>query len=562
MRYYLSKMLKASSFNLIILLLCFLPVVGQQLEDKTGYLNQPYLEWEIQWSNYEDNPYDVEAVAVFTHQSSEKKKLSQMYYAGNDTWRFRFTGTMRGRWNVVTSGPGNLGGKKASVTIEPAQKEKNGFLGADGKRWLWTGSGEEHLPQLVMRKELCHYWTENGVDTAYISQSVEEFIHETGFTGFHIPDVGAYWFDINSSSSDTRSVGPDANPDPRAFKILENIILSVYHAGASTHIWLWGSDAFDWGGHSGPGGIGGPMGVADQRLLRYIAARLGPLPGWSMGYGFDLHPWAESGELEDWYDFLESRLGGWQHMLGARADTFDMSGGANRRAVSSVYWKGDYVGHYDYRIGYPWYVEVLKSFDKPQFQEDRFRIRRKEQFQSKDYTPQMTVRGLWHSTMAGGVANIWGNLLPHNDNDRGSRPYDNRESTTIRGTRVTVDIKDAISTYSTFWFEKERFSYDYIRDNELTGNKTGNDQLTHGGAPISVCLRNKSSTRYIFYSEDAEKVIMDLRGSDAPIQAVAVDTRKSYREIDLGKIDQKKFVWEPPYASDWAVAVGKFNKVK
>jgi|GEM_PF-5376201 len=190
----------------------------------------------------------------------------------------------------------------------------------------------------------------------------------------------------------------------------------------------------------------------------------------------------------------------------------------------------------------------------------RFRIRHKETFQFKDYTPDMTVTGLWHSTMAGGVANIWGNLLPHNDNDRGSQPYDNGAGTTIRGTKVEVNVKDEIKTWSTFWFEKDRFSYDYIRDNRLTGNKTGPGMLSDNGEPISVCLLDSSYSRYIFYSEETNKVTMDLRQSDKSLKAVAIDTRKAYKEIPIGKIDAEKFAWEAPYTSDWAVAVGKFDE--
>jgi hypothetical protein len=157
--------------------------------------------------------------------------------------------------------------------------------------------------------------------------------------------------------------------------------------------------------------------------------------------------------------------------------------------------------------------------------------------------------------MAGGVANIWGNLLPHNDNDRGSQPYDNGAGTTIRGTKIKVEIKEEIKTWSTFWFEKNRFSYDHIRDNSLTGNKTGPGMLSDKGEPISVCLRDSSYTRYIFYNEDTEKITMDLRHSEKPLKAVAIDTRRAYEEIPIGKLEPEKFVWEAPYNSDWAIAV-------
>jgi hypothetical protein len=226
---------------------------------------------------------------------------------------------------------------------------------------------------------------------------------------------------------------------------------------------MWGADSH---ADAGPEGIGGAMSEADERINRYIAARLGPIPGWSMGYGYDLHAWADADELQTWYDYLKAHLGGWPHLVGARADRYDADNdemrrileGKNaleRRPASEVFWTGDYVGHYDYRVAYPWYVEVRQTANKPHIQEDRFRIRQRETFQFKDYTPEMTVRGLWHSTMAGGVANIWGNLHPHSHNNQGSESYGNRGTATIRGEKVVVDIKDEIKTY---WCVRREFA--------------------------------------------------------------------------------------------------------
>jgi len=556
--------------SLITLGIWVLPAMGQQLADKTGYLNEPYLEWEIQWNYPEgEDPYEVMAKAIFTNTSINERKISLMYYAGDNTWGFRFTGTRIGTWNLMTSGPGNLGGHTATIDINPAPEERLGFLTASGKKWIWDGMCEPHLPQLVMARDLNDYWTGTSVATDLIDADVKEFIRETGFTGFHLWSVAGHWFNINSSTRDTEGLGSDVYPDPNTFKTLEEFIMRVYHAGASTHIWLWGSDG--WGGCSGLKGIGGAMSSADRRFLRYIAARLGPIPGWSMGYGFDLQVWADANELQTWYDFFKSHLGGWKHLIGARADVYDVTnaemkrlinegGEMNRRPLFDVYWSGDYVGYYDYRVGYPWYVYVREFADKPHFQEDRFRVRVKDMYKFKDYTPNMTVRGLWHSTMAGGMANIWGNLLREEEDDRsGSYPYDNKATGTIRDTKVKVDIKDDIKTYSTFWFDKGRFSYDYIRDNRLTGNQPGDDVLSEDGQPISVCLRDETYDNYVFYSEDAEKIIMDLGGSRSLLRAIAVDTHVSYKEIEIGMVNPEEIVWEVPYKSDWAIAVGDFN---
>jgi hypothetical protein len=84
---------------------------------------------------------------------------------------------------------------------------------------------------------------------------------------------------------------------------------------------------------------------------------------------------------------------------------------------------------------------------------------------------------LWHSATAGGVANIWGHLLP--DSDRGgSQPYD----------RGNARIKHLIKTYATFFRDKRRFRADFVRDNGLADPRTGTTE-TPEPADISACLR-------------------------------------------------------------------------
>ncbi|MFQ5676055.1 MAG: hypothetical protein ACE5G1_09180, partial [bacterium] len=41
--------------------------------------------------------------------------------------------------------------------------------------------------------------------------------------------------------------------------------------------------------------------------------------------------------------------------------------------------------------------------------------------------------------------------------------------------------------------------------------------------------------------------------------AVAVDTKLTYAELDLGRLDPIDQVWNAPYKSDWAIAVGNFS---
>ena len=96
------------------------------------------------------------------------------------------------------------------------------------------------------------------------------------------------------------------------------------------HLWTWGDEQRNmtparWG-------INGNV---DKRLQRYIGARLGPLPGWTMGYGFDLDEWVKVSELDVWRDYMHDHLG-WPHLLGGRP------AGPNRGTDHSQYgrWNG------------------------------------------------------------------------------------------------------------------------------------------------------------------------------------------------------------------------------
>ncbi len=253
----------------------------------------------------------------------------------------------------------------------------------------------------------------------------------------------------------------------------------------------------------------GLNGKVDRRLQRYICARLGPLPGWSMGYGFDLQEWVTEEDLRAWRDYMHKHLG-WFHFLGGRAPE-----------LTQIYNGLDFSSYQQHRPDYDIYVKAIEQHpDKPTFLEDRFRTRGNG-YPEKDYDFDMTRRGLWQSTMAGGAANIWGHLL--NPDQHNSAPYPN---------------KDQLLTYSRFW--KNRFRKELVRDNRLTDG---------------VCLK-AAGRLAVFYKENTSSIRIDLSGMAGAKRAVAVDTRKEYEEIDLGSLGPKDQTWDAPYSSDWAIAVG------
>jgi hypothetical protein len=363
---------------------------------------------------------------------------------------------------------------------------------------------------------------DGNVDAVLIDADIQQFVVEHGFTGFHIP-VRGRWFD-------------GENPDPAVYSVLETLIRKVHAQGGACHIWLWGSHD-----DSPATKAGGPLSEKDRRNLRYLAARLGPLPGWSMGYGFDTeNGWASVEELDAWKAFLEAHMG-WDHFLGARVG-YDEKGlfavrprpprpphdAGHRAPIADKYttWLGgDYIGYTSYRPLYPRYTQAIWHHpDKPSFEEDRFRLRDSEEWSYKDYSPELTRRGLWHSAMAGGVANIWGNLLP-NDDHEGSRPY---------------EIKDQIKTYSRF------FANRFLKEMESE----------YAGPELR--LITPDGEHAVIYREDADLVRLDLRRMNASQHAIAVDAKKAYEEISIGTLSPGEHTWEAPYRSDWAVAVGNF----
>jgi hypothetical protein len=529
------------------------------LPDREGWLNEPFLEWKIRWDGVWGNPYDVVAAVEFIHADGETVR-SLMFCDEENRWKFRFTGTKPGKWTVETRGPGKLGGHSAVITIkERADRKADGFITRFGNKWARQGSREAFVPQYVMGKHLEAYYDREArqVDEARIDRDIREFIVEHGFTGLHLQGRGR-WFNL------TGKPGRDPNPDPRTYAVLETVIGKVYAVGGACHIWMWGKDK-NRGGDGPRALVGGPMSEADRRNLRYLAARLGPLPGWSIGYGYDTENlWASPEELSNWKEFLERHLG-WDHFIGARVG-FDEKGlygrygkGIPKPPLNEKYnapvgdkytaWLGgDYTGYTSYRPLYDRYVAVLEHrAGKPSFEEDRFRLRQARQWTHKDYSPELTVKGLWHSAMAGGVANIWGNLLP-DDNHGGSQSYDHGD----------VHIKHLIKIYATFFRDKKRFRRDFIRDNTLADPRRGTTEVPEP-PPVSVCLRDSDTKHLIFYKEHATLVGMDLAEMQGPQPAVAVDTQKAYEEIDLGVLAPGKHKWKAPYRSDWAIAVGVFR---
>lgn len=485
--------------------------------DRVGTLWAPYIEWSLENPTFEGNPFDVIATATFVHQQSGQKHTTGMFYESGDAWKFRFTGTRAGDWRFSTkSDDPELNGKKGSVTINRNRDaDISGFITNHGNKWARSkgkeGESKAFVPQLVMYAAPKSF--HNKPDK--IDADIKTFLVEHGFNGFHVMG-SCHWFDIDTlKSTEIR----EPNPDRRTFEALELLITKVQAAGGMVHIWMWGDEARRWTPRRW-----GLNGEADQRLQRYLAARLGPLPGWTMGYGFDLDEWVTKKDLRRWHTHLHQHLG-WPHLLGGR-DAGPNQGLDHQKR--QIYEGLDYSAYEHHRPTYPSYRAALDARSgKPSFSEDRFRIRQSKTYAGKDYNMEMTRRGLWHSTMAGGVANIWGHLPRGRDSWLGSAPYER---------------PGWIKTYASFF--EHRFLNDMTQDAEITDG---------------VCLKAPTARHYVFYKEDTAAIEMDLSKMAGEQQAVAVDAKKPYRELRLGRLAAARQAWTAPYRSDWAIAVGEFK---
>lgn len=390
--------------------------------------NQPTGRWQVSaQADRDTNPFDIRAYVVFTHAASGRTLTTGMFYTGDGQWAWRFTGLLPGQWTFAShSRAPDLHGWSGTVQVT-ADAKGLGFI--ENSEGYWSRStGRAFVPSLVMYGSPA-YVSEHG---DRLDSELELFFEQHGFNGLHVP-VLCRWFDVDETDCD--DVG-EPNPDLRTFAALEQLIEAAYARGGMVHLWLWGDSERK----QNPiylrseGGLGG---VADQRLQRYIAARLGPLPGWTLGYGFDLWEWVTPEQLQSWQHKLNDELG-WPHLLGAR--------GAKNQ-LSEIYAGLDYVGLEQHR---PWLpgLRAARQFDltRPIMSEDRFRFRGTDQ-RAKDYTPEEMLLGVWQSALAGGVGAIWGNLV--------ARPGGARSRAIANGEAPSAPLPNAAAI---------KFAHRYIED--------------------------------------------------------------------------------------------------
>jgi len=480
------------------------------LDDRTATLWAPYVEWSLENPSYSGNPFDLVASATFIYVNESgtelETRITEMFYAGGTTWKFRFSGTRTGTWTFKTTSSDNeLNGHTGTVTVNansnPAIK---GFTTNMGNKWARqvdeNGQLETFLPQFRMA------FTENPADWSPANFDAEIQVH-MGTEGFNslFFFVAGRWLDINVSGAKFTN----NNPDPAMFDVLDNLITKVHGAGGVVHLWYSGDCSNRDQCVQAGFGSNGARSDGEKRLLRYIGARLSPLPGWIMGYGYDIVEDANTDDLRGWGNYLRSKMG-WKHLLGAR-DQWDISYDYSFWPEADWYSKGTYFKGATYN-------DAVGIFDSdttvPHSLDERWWTSRISEAGQR--------RQLWLNMMAGGVSAIWG-ASGTNKAD----PYVN---------------PDGFKTYFTFWANRNMQSF--MRDNTLSN---------------SYVLKTSDNKNFVFYAVDVTAITYNISNSLQNLTVVAIDAKKPYAEISLGTKAPGSYTWTPPYTSDWALAIGDFN---
>ena len=173
---------------------------GADFGNREGRQWRPYLQWSVSNESFEGNPFDLVATVTFAHSGTHEKRTTQMFYDGDHTWRFRFTGTRPGNWKFATrSADPDLDGHRGTVAIAP-NDHAYGFVTHAGNKWARpfgsTGELRAFVPQYVMYDGPAAFHRK----PKKVDDDIQTFLIEHGFTGFHVP-VFCRWFDLEQERS-------------------------------------------------------------------------------------------------------------------------------------------------------------------------------------------------------------------------------------------------------------------------------------------------------------------------------------------------------------------------
>ncbi len=546
----------------VLVIYCFVlvtlaPIIGAQAKAR-DFGNRIACVWKTQDfaltnSTWSGNPFDLVATVTFTH--AKEVRTTEMFYAGSDTWEFRFTGTRTGVWRFSTSSSdADLDGHLGSITVSPrANADTKGFLTHQGNKYAVMEQDIDHLQgyvyQVFMNQqdyEQQYNHSSRILGNAARANLVDDYWNDTLDNGFNTFFFAVFysWFRMGALSIDDFSGAADPDldqPDPALFDTLEFAITYAHERGGRAHIWAWGdNDRKQTPNHLGDGF----RGARHRRLIRYVAARLGPLPGWSMNFGFDTveMPNAEADGVW-WADEL-NRTMGWPHILTSRGWD-DTSFGAHSYAG---------FGGSPYELqstdkGPANYHEIRQDLeahnDKPSIYEERHTYNRWRCWPGAVPDPDRLNetgcrRLVWWETMAGGMGGFFGHFSERFNQYGPFRP-------TGPCGYHPESLKRAFRTHREFW-KHGRLRLDMSPDNRRVSRATG------------YCLVGADKKQLVFFVEDTDSVTIDLSDVPGSQPVIAVDARADYHEIDKGFLKAGLHTIHLNQTSDWVIAIGEFHE--
>lgn len=458
-------------------------VVDKSHGSKSTTVFYPHVDFVIEDVTYSGNPFDVIVNITFTHTDTGKNIRSLAFYDGDwdgrtgvstqDSWVIRFTGIKAGEWTFTTfSSNSNLNGHTGTIIVVRQDQGDEilgrGFLTGENNRWIWSESKKGFVPVTMYGHSPLAFFTDEAVNEAKIKNSVSKVFDDHGFNSYSTT-LFMGWFDIEKSPyhgtpdivresrsrpdsrfskfvkklmtrfkgwfnteksphhNATASIGKDqSNPDIKTFEVLETLISEFYKTEGALHI-LW------WHHMEGnPGNLkGGTNGPVDERLQRYVAARIGMLPGVVHSYGIDMHNYVNEQQLFDWIENMES-FTDYPIVLGARAHHADVDfeigikpdGTAGKHPSNSGYIGWSDAGfkeapHYLYHRFFDSVQYVrFNNVEVPVYSEERFRADYNPWSgglgwgSTLEFTRMEILMSMWHQYMAGGLGTIIGRGYP------------------------------------------------------------------------------------------------------------------------------------------------------
>lgn len=514
---------------------------------KSGFAHDPYLEWTVATSDYSGDPYDVEATATFTPRGGGTAITMPLFYAGGNSFSFRFTAPKVDTYDVtVSSTTPSLDGltTRTDIAANPNQ-DAHGYLtgvsnpdGTGSFAYLYgdAGTPRRTLYNGWMRDDSMTNpdgisWLADLSSTASTRgtqiEAILDGMEAHGLNTYQIV-VGHSWVEwgLKSNQASTNVV-----PDDVSFTVLEDLLTRAAARGLNMHLWAWGDSS---NGSSTDELTSGTNGYVDLRIQRYIQGRLGCFPSWSMGYAWDLEEFITETELRAWYANMTSLsttprlLAGRESQERAPDPVFEL--GTDRTNLFS--WDGyptDAPGHTYYDDA----LDPQETNPKPSGRPTGLPMLYSARFfldrltpGGHQYTESELLRLLWQQAMANGTASIIGT--------HGS------------GTLADFTYPERFKTLTQFFDPRFHQALEVVT-------------TIDGVAVDGIALATSDGALQMLYKENTSSIQVRIPTGMTNVNVVVQDVLAAHAEASLGTYDAGTHTIALPSTSTWAIAVGDFG---